>query len=169
MENWKLHWEEHRARYFSSEKVKVEVTQSYLTLCDPMDYTVHGILQARILKWVAFPFSRGSSQPRDRTQVSRIAGGFFTSWATREAPNTQSVLLVPLEYYQKPHCCFSAKVWVLPEGKKEYLKVCTQHLLCLLEGLTLSRPVSTHSSLCTSQRMSSIEPSAHSRCSTNFW
>ena len=40
-----------------------------------MDYTVHGILQARILEWVAFPFSRGSSQPRDGTQVSRIAGG----------------------------------------------------------------------------------------------
>ena len=52
-----------------------------LTLCDPMDYTVHGILQARILEWVAFPFSRGSSQPRDQTQVSHIAGGFFTSWA----------------------------------------------------------------------------------------
>ena len=50
-----------------------------------MDYTVHGILQARILEWVAFPFSRGLSQPRDRTQVSRIAGRFFTSWATREA------------------------------------------------------------------------------------
>ena len=47
------------------------------TLCDPMGYTVHGVLQARILEWVAFPFSRGSSQPRDRTQVSRIAGGFF--------------------------------------------------------------------------------------------
>ena len=52
------------------------------TLCDPRDYTVHGILQARILKGVAFPFSRGSSQPRDRTQVPHIAGGFFTSWAT---------------------------------------------------------------------------------------
>ena len=48
-------------------------------------YTVHGILQARILEWLTFPFSRRSSQPRDRTQVSRIAGGFFTSWATREA------------------------------------------------------------------------------------
>ena len=45
-------------------KVKVKVTQSYLTICDPMDCTVHGILQARILEWVAFPFSRGSSQPR---------------------------------------------------------------------------------------------------------
>ena len=46
--------------------------------------TVHGILQARILEWVGFPFSRGSSQPRDQTQVSHIAGRFFTSWATRE-------------------------------------------------------------------------------------
>ena len=92
------------------------------TLCEPMDYTVHGILQARILEWVAFPFSRGfsnpgieprslqadslpgepqgkpkntgvgslfllwgSSQPRNRTRVSCIAGRFFTSWATREA------------------------------------------------------------------------------------
>ena len=42
----------------------VKVTQSHLTLCDPMDYTVHGILQARILEWVAFPFYRDSSQPR---------------------------------------------------------------------------------------------------------
>ena len=48
-------------------------------------YTVHGILQARILEWVAIPFSRGSSQPRDQTQVSCISGRFFTSWATREA------------------------------------------------------------------------------------
>ena len=46
---------------------------------------VHGIFQARILEWVAFPFSRGSSQPRDRTQVSCITGGFFASWAVREA------------------------------------------------------------------------------------
>ena len=63
-------------------KVKVKVPQSCPTLCDAMDYTVHGILQARILEWVAFPFSRGSSQPRDQTQVSHIAGGFFTSRAT---------------------------------------------------------------------------------------
>ena len=59
--------------------LKVKVAQSCPTLCDPMDYTVHGILQARIPEWVDFPFSRGSSQPRDRTQVSRIAGGFFIS------------------------------------------------------------------------------------------
>ena len=50
--------------------VKVKVAQSCPTLCDPMNYIVHGILQARILEWVAFPFSRGSSQPRDQTQVS---------------------------------------------------------------------------------------------------
>ena len=61
------------------QKEKVKVTQLCPTLCDPMDYTVHGILQARILEWVAFSFSRGSSHPRDRTQVSNIAGGFFTS------------------------------------------------------------------------------------------
>ena len=53
-----------------------------------MDYTVHGILQARILEWVAFPFCRGSSQPRDWTQVSRVADRFFTSWATREVHAT---------------------------------------------------------------------------------
>ena len=48
-------------------------------LCNPMDYTVHGILQARILEWVAFPFSRRSSQPKDQIQVSRIADRFFTN------------------------------------------------------------------------------------------
>ena len=60
-------------------KVKVKVPQSCLTLCDHMDYTVNGILQTTILEWVAFHFSRGSSQLRDRTQISRIAGRFFTS------------------------------------------------------------------------------------------
>ena len=55
----------------------MKVAQSCLTLCDPMD--CHGILQAKILEWVALPFSRGSPQPRDQTQVSHIVGGFFTS------------------------------------------------------------------------------------------
>ena len=64
---------------------KVKVVKLRLTLCDPVDYTDHGILWAKILEWVAVPFSRGSSQPRDRTRVSHIAGGFFTSWATKEA------------------------------------------------------------------------------------
>ena len=61
------------------DTVKVKAAQSCPTLCDPVDYTVHGILQTRTLEQVAFPFSRGSSQPRDRTQVSCTAGGFFTS------------------------------------------------------------------------------------------
>ena len=57
-----------------------------------MDYRVHGILQARTLEWVAFPFSRGSSQPRDQTQVSSIAGGFFTSWATKKAQSQRKAM-----------------------------------------------------------------------------
>ena len=51
----------------TENSVKVKAAQSCPTLCDPMDCIVHGILQARILEWVAFPFSRGSSQPRDQT------------------------------------------------------------------------------------------------------
>ena len=63
---------------------------SCLILCDPVDYSapgssVRGILQARILEWVAIPSCRGSSQARDQTQVSGTARGFFTVWATREA------------------------------------------------------------------------------------
>ena len=73
----------------------VKVTQLCLTLCDPMDYTVHKILQARILACVSFPFSRGSSKPRDQTKVSLIAGGFFTSWATRKAQEYCSGLPIP--------------------------------------------------------------------------
>ena len=66
-----------------------EVTQSCPTLCDPMDcslpgFSIHGILQARILEWVTISFSRGSSQPRDRTRVSHIGGRCFNLWATRE-------------------------------------------------------------------------------------
>ena len=60
------------------DAVKMNVAQSCLTLFDPMDL-VHGILQVRVLEWVVFAFSRGSSQSRDQTQVSHIAGRFFTS------------------------------------------------------------------------------------------
>ena len=76
-EEIKKRWQE----YTESES-ESEVAQSCLTLCDPMDCSlpgssVHGILQARVLEWVAISFSRGSSQPRDRTQVSRIGGRCF--------------------------------------------------------------------------------------------
>ena len=77
----------------SQRKAKVKVAQSCPTLCDPMDYTAHEILQARTLEWVAFPFSRGSSWPRHRTGVSCIAGRFFTNWATRE--------VMPSKFLQK--------------------------------------------------------------------
>ena len=94
----------------SNVSEKVKVSQLCLTLDDPMDYTVYGILQSRILEWVAFPFSRGSSQPRDWTQVSHIAGGLSTSWATREALGkspTQIVakclLTLVIPTYIKPH------------------------------------------------------------------
>ena len=71
----------------STLKWKVLVSQLSVILCDPMDYSppsssVHGVLQARILTWVAMPSSGGSSWPRDQTQVSCIAGRFFTVWAT---------------------------------------------------------------------------------------
>ena len=77
----------------------VLVAQSCLTLCDPMDcslpgFSVHGILQAGILEWTAIPFSRGTSQPRDQTLVSCLAGRFFTVWATgKRSPILSGLLL----------------------------------------------------------------------------
>ena len=76
--------------------MKVKVTQSCQTVWDPTDYTVHGILQARILEWVATPFSSRSFGTRNWTGVSFIAGRFFTSWTTREAfwpPNVKRWLI----------------------------------------------------------------------------
>ena len=71
---------------WNHESVKMKVAQSCLTLCDTMEcvHIVHGILQARTLEWVTFPFSRGFLQPKDWTHVSGLAGRCFTSWATRE-------------------------------------------------------------------------------------
>ena len=76
---------------FSCPRKKKKKAQSCLTLCDPMDYSlsassIHEIFHARILGWVAISFSKGSSQPRDWTWVSHIAGRLFTIWATREVP-----------------------------------------------------------------------------------
>ena len=69
----------HGGKLYVMYIVKVKATRFCSTPCNPMDCTVRGILQARILERVAFSFSKGSSQPRDRTQISGIAGGFFTS------------------------------------------------------------------------------------------
>ena len=75
------------------------------TLCDPKDYnpqgsSVHGILQARILEWVAIPFCRESSRPRDQTWVSQITGRFLTIWATRKAQNYIGQCFFLLELWQ---------------------------------------------------------------------
>ena len=77
----------------------VLVAQSCLTLCDPTNcslpgFSVHGILQAKILEWIAIPFSRGTSQPRDRTLVSWLIGRFFTIWATEKRSPILSGLLL---------------------------------------------------------------------------
>ena len=79
------------------------ILETNTTLCNPMDYTIHGILQARILEWVAVPFSRRSSQSRNRMGVSCIAGGFFTNWAIREAQhNTKSTMKVKRKEFSRP-------------------------------------------------------------------
>ena len=102
------------------------------TLCDPMDCSppgssMHGILQARILEWVVMPSSRGSSQPRDQTCVSYLAGGFFTDWATWEGG-------------EAPHHCQRGKLvfWVCSLNYLSLLSI--SHALgafCLLTKHTI--------------------------------
>ena len=80
---------QHNKSYIWQSESESEVAQSCLTLCDPVDWSppgssVHGVLQARILEWVAISFSKGSSQPRNRSHVSHGAGRRFNLWATRE-------------------------------------------------------------------------------------
>ena len=92
-------------------KVKVLVTQSCLTFCDSMHCSppassVHGILPARMLEWVAIPFSRGSSWPSDRTQVSCTADIFFTVWATRVKQ-------------QHDITCILGKLWLLCNQRQQ--------------------------------------------------
>ena len=81
--------------------------------CSPPGSSVHRILQARILEWVAMPFPRGSSQPWDQTQVSCIEGGFFTSWATREttreAPHPQ--FINQESKFLQGSCCPISQIW----------------------------------------------------------
>ena len=90
------------------------VAESSPTLFDPMDCSlpgssVHGILQARILQWVAIPSSRGSSQPRDQTQVSCIAGRFFAIWATSQS--LPQDFLVQTSTYLRDHCFSLPSEW----------------------------------------------------------
>ena len=123
------------------------VAQSYPTLCDPINCSppgssVHVILQAKILEWVASPFFRGSSSPRDPTRISCIVHGFFTIWAIREAPTSKELIHIwvrgwwVLEWseisaficiYAPLHVCackisFQYKNTLLP-NKREHLKI----------------------------------------------
>ena len=79
------------AHGFVVKSVNMKVTQSWPTLCKPRDYRVHGILHARKLEWIAFPFSKGSSWPRNWPRVYHIADGLFTNWAIKDA-NTMFLL-----------------------------------------------------------------------------
>ena len=116
---------------YVNEKVKMLVAQSRPTLwdttdCSPPGSSVHGILQTTILEWVAIPFSRGSSQPRDQTQVSHIAGRFFTS----EPPGT------PLYVNTFVHFVYGLPYWgkgiqtcseFKSQGKSEIVQVSSQN------------------------------------------
>ena len=122
-----------------------EVTQSCLILCDPMDCTVHGILQARILEGVAFPFSKWFSQLRERTQLSCIAGGFFNSWATSEAQRKLEWIACPFSsgsYRSRSQTgvsCIAGRFftnWAKPSGKLSFTFVCTIESM----GLSIRSP-----------------------------
>ena len=119
-----------------------EVAQSCLTVCDPVDCSppgssIHGILQARILAWVAISFSRGSSQPRDRTQVSHIAGRRFNLYTTRVALMfclcvLQSPFMKKTQLLSKPSFAFGKlpikKQWVFPFVTKLNKKLKKRHM-----------------------------------------
>ena len=102
--------------------VKVKVAQSCLTLCDPMDYIVHGILQAGMLEWVAFPFSSRSSWPRNQTGVSCIADGFFTNWANdkpRQHIKKQRHHFADKDLHSQSCGFSSSHVWMWDSDHKE--------------------------------------------------
>ena len=89
---WAIVREVTRVRHdLAAKQVKVQVAQSCPALCDPVDYTVHGILQTRILEGVAFPFSRGSSQSRDGTEVSPICRQILYQLSHKESPRITGV------------------------------------------------------------------------------
>ena len=124
------HWMEIYFEVYLIFVSEAKVTQSCPTLCDPIDYTVHGILQARIMELVDYPFSRGSPQPRNRTGVSCIAGGFFTL-SYQGSPDTiflyifsrlLSILLLQNHWLYSPRCTIHFWPYLTPTD-------CTSHSL----------------------------------------
>ena len=118
---------------------------SRIWLCDPMDCSlpgssVYGIFQARVLEWGALSFSRGSSRPRDRSQVCHIVGRHFTVWATRQIQDFPDVQKVPSRPWRRNQ---------YPRGGKEMVKGCwagKNKGTIIIKWLSLSEParVSTH-------------------------
>ena len=117
--------------------VCVLVTQSCPTLCDPTTcsppgFSVHGILQARILEWIVIPFSRGSSQPKDRTLVSCITGRFFTVRATGKSSSCLIPPLYPYYYIVTKRLHLWASICILTHQKLYFCnKGSVQNALCL--------------------------------------
>ena len=120
-----------------------EVAQSCLTLCDPMDYSlpgfsVHGIFQASVLERLAISFSRGSSWPRDQTQVSHIAGRHFTLWATREAHHTGYGLMdisISITLFSDSYAA-KAQLWYKKLSRNDkFLKLCPPQIILEYKGI----------------------------------
>ena len=97
-----------KIHYQKKVSVRVEVTQSCPTVCDPMDYTVHGILQTRILEWVAYPFSSGSSPPRNPTGVS-----WFSYNISHIHFLGESLILFPINYFLFLSLAWWLRLWFL--------------------------------------------------------
>ena len=114
----KCHWIAHFKWLKWSE---VKVAQSCPTFCDPMDYTVHGILQARILEWIAFPFSWGSSQPRDRTQGLPHYGQILYQLSHKGSPRTLDWVAYPFS---------SGSSW--PRNWTGVVKMVNFYVMCIL-------------------------------------
>ena len=133
---------------FGLQRAKVsEVTQSCPTLCDPVDCSlpsssVHGILQARILEWVAISFSRGSSWPRDRTRASCIGGGCFNLWATREALKELKV-----HKNQSYFHILTIKIIIIKENFKKYTKKWKGEILKVLFVIPPKTHIKSHKSI----------------------
>jgi len=112
-------------------KVKVSVTQSCLTFCDPMDCSlprssVHGILQARTLEWVAIPFSKGPSQPRDQTQVSWIASNSLSSEPPGKPPKKYMFDINSYKSYLKSENESYIHQEITPKASKCCIQCCTK-------------------------------------------
>ena len=120
--------------------------------CDPKDFTVHGILQARILEWVAFPFSRGSSQPRYRTQVSCTAGGFFSPAEPQGKPKNTGVSSLSLLQQ-----IFLAQILYQLNYQRSLLKLMSIELVMPSNQLILCHPLLFPPSIFPSIRIFSNE------------